>query len=111
MSEHRTDLLSPEVTAMVGPSAMPRDNGALVFEAPWQGRAFGSAVAAVQGLGLPWDEFREHLIAAIADQPDRPYYESWVSALEAFVVAHGLATVGEVDRRAALVTASGGAAS
>ena len=30
----------PEVTGMTGAAALPRRNGELVFEAPWQGRAF-----------------------------------------------------------------------
>ena len=68
-----------------GPAAPPRQNGELVFDAPWQGRAMGLAVTAVENLGLDWDEFRQRLIAAIADDPDRPYWESWVAALEQLV--------------------------
>lgn len=30
---------------MSGAAALPRRNGELVFEAPWQGRAFGLALA------------------------------------------------------------------
>ena len=81
-----------EALSMDGPGAPPRDNGELVFAAPWEGRAFAIAVALVERLDLPWDEFRLRLIAAIADDPDRPYYESWAAALEALVVEHGLAT-------------------
>ena len=33
------------VGQMAGPEALPRKNGELVFEAPWEGRAFGLAVA------------------------------------------------------------------
>jgi hypothetical protein len=53
------------------------------FEAPWQARAFALAVATVEGLGLPWDAFRDRLKVAIAADPERPYYESWVVALDA----------------------------
>ena len=42
--------------------------------------------SAFDRLGLPWDEFRSRLIAAIADDPERPYYESWAVALEQLVV-------------------------
>jgi nitrile hydratase accessory protein len=76
----------------VGDGAPPRDNGELVFEAPWHARAFAMAVALVDQLQLPWTEFQSRLIAAIADDPDRPYYESWAAALESLVVDHGLAT-------------------
>ena len=33
-------------------------------------------------MGVDWDEFRDRLKAAIAERPDRPYYESWLDALE-----------------------------
>jgi nitrile hydratase accessory protein len=75
----------------------PRDNGELVFDAPWQARAFAIAVATVERTGLSWDAFRLRLMDAIADEPDRPYYDSWVAALEALVVSEGLTTAAEVD--------------
>jgi nitrile hydratase accessory protein len=99
-----TDLAAPVVRDMEGPAALPRENGEIVFEAPWQGRAFGLALGVVQHLGLDWDEFRRRLIAAIADDPDRPYYESWTVALEALVTERGLADRVELDRRAAEAT-------
>jgi nitrile hydratase accessory protein len=81
-----------EVALMEGPAALPRDNGELVFAAPWEGRAVALAVAVVERLDLPWDAFRLRLIDAIADDPDRPYYESWAAALESLVVSLDLAT-------------------
>ncbi len=65
--------------------SLPRDNGAPVFDAPWQGRALAIAVLTVERTGSEWDDFRRHLIAAIDDNPRRPYWESWVAALERFV--------------------------
>jgi nitrile hydratase accessory protein len=82
---------------MDGVSALPRDNGELVFAAPWQGRAFALAVALVDELDLPWDAFRQRLIDAIALEPDRPYYESWAVALESLVVSLGLTTTDALD--------------
>jgi nitrile hydratase accessory protein len=68
------------------PLDVPRDNGELVFAAPWEARAFGVAAAYVEATGVGWAEFRTHLIAAIADLPDgTPYYEAWVEALERLV--------------------------
>ena len=67
---------------------LPRENGELVFDAPWQGRVLAMAVGVVDHLGLDWDDFRRRLIAAIADDPERPYYESWTSALESLVDDH-----------------------
>jgi hypothetical protein len=66
-----------------GPVAPPRRNGELVFDASWQARAFGMAVALLDGHGLGWDAFRRHLIVAIAAQPEQPYYEQFVEALTA----------------------------
>jgi len=89
--------LTDDVTAMDGPIAPPRDNGELVFKEPWEGRAFALAVAVVDERGLPWDAFRLRLIDAIAEQPDRPYYESWAAALESLVVGLDLATEAALD--------------
>lgn len=89
--------LPDEVALMAGPGALPRDNGELVFAAPWQGRALALAVELIERLGLPWDEFRQRLITAVGEEPERPYYESWTSALESLVMDHGLATTATLD--------------
>ena len=80
-----SEVLSEELARMTGTDGPPRDNGALAFRAPWEGRALALAVALVDRLEIPWDEFRQRLIASIAEQPDRPYYESWMDALERLV--------------------------
>ena len=67
---------------------LPRSNGELTFDEPWQGRALAMAIALVEQLGLRWDDFRRHLITAIDDDPDRPYWDSWATALDAFVAQH-----------------------
>lgn len=77
--------------------SLPRDNGELVFEAPWQGRALAIAVALVEALDLPWDTFRRPLMEKIAEDPRRPYYESWGTALESMVVELNLTTRAELD--------------
>ena len=88
---------------MAGEAALPRQNGELVFDAPWQGRVLGMALAVVRERGLDWDEFRHRLIAAIEADPTRPYYESWTAALTDLVVDLGVARAGEVDARATRV--------
>jgi hypothetical protein len=95
-----SELVAPAVREMTGDAALPRDNGELVFEAPWQGRALGLAVGLVEALDLEWDQFRDRLIAAIAADPDRPYYESWVTALADLAFARGVTTADELERRA-----------
>ena len=72
---------------VAGPAAPPRANGELVFDEPWQARAFGMAVALLERDGRGWDAFRAHLVPAIAADPEAPYYAAFVSALEAYVAA------------------------
>ena len=88
---------------MQGDAALPRDNGELVFGAPWEGRALALAIALVDELGLEWDDFRQQLIAAIDDDPARPYYESWTAALEALVSREGIASGDNLRHRAEAV--------
>ena len=65
---------------------MSRRNGDLAFDAPWQSRVFALAAAVVDtAFGGDREPFRQQLIAAIAADPGRPYWESWTAALEALV--------------------------
>lgn len=93
----------------LGPNSdtpLPRSNGELVFEEPWESRAFGiAATLADQGV-FDWTDFQHGLIASIADyekdhdsiqQPYR-YYERWFATLETLVVGNGLLTKQDIDR-------------
>ena len=65
---------------------MPRRNGELVFDAPWQSTVFALAAAVVEhAFDGDREPFRQQLINAIAAEPGRPYWESWTAALEALV--------------------------
>jgi hypothetical protein len=67
---------------------LPRRNGELAFDAPWQSTVFALAAAVVdQAFGGDREPFRQQLITAIAGEPGRPYWESWTAALEALVNA------------------------
>ena len=83
-----------------GPAAPPRANGELVFAAPWESRAFGMAVTLAEQGRFSWDGFRDHLVREIATAPDRPYYESWLAALEGVLTATGAVRAHDVDGRA-----------
>jgi nitrile hydratase accessory protein len=85
-----------------GPAAPPRDNGELVFAAPWESRAFGLALALAETGLIDWEDFRRALIREIGDwEAAHPsgegwsYYECWLRALERTATAKGL-----VDPRA-----------
>lgn len=102
--------------------APPRRNGELIFNEPWEGRAFGMAVAlSEQGCYL-WEEFRSRLIhtigqwehehaAELADKEIDPhdpahcghpawsYYEQWLATFESLLLDRGMIAKEELDRR------------
>lgn len=97
--------LTPErlVADMDGPAAAPRKNGELVFSSPWEGRAFGMAVALNEQQCYSWDEFRARLIARIGAADlcgeESSYYERWLQSFESLLIDKGLMTADEVDER------------
>lgn len=95
-----------------GPAAPPRDNGELVFAAPWESRAFGLALALNEAGLIDWEEFRQALIREIGDwEAAHPYgegwsyYDCWLRALERTASARGLVDPGALDERTALLAA------
>jgi cobaltochelatase CobN len=85
----------------LGPVTVPRRNGELVFDEPWQGRVFGMAVALSEDGIVPWEEFRQALIASVAAAEARGgefrYYEVWLAAFERVLAARGLVGSGELE--------------
>jgi hypothetical protein len=55
------------------------------FDEPWQVRVFAMTQAMLETSGLDREEFRSRLVTAIGDDPERPYWESWLEALERLV--------------------------
>jgi len=82
-------------------AAVPRRNGELVFDEPWQGRVFGMAVALSEQGRLPWEEFRQALIAEIAAAEARGgefhYYHAWLAAFERVLAARGTVRPEELE--------------
>jgi nitrile hydratase accessory protein len=96
-----------DLRALDGAAAVPRTNGELVFDAPWQSRAFGMVVGLHQRGLFTWDEFKDRLIAAIASHPPSDdaspatvYYRQWLIALESLLSAKGLVSRDTLDQRA-----------
>ena len=89
------------VAIMEGRAALPRRNGELVFEEPWQGRVFGMAVALHERGVYEWEEFRQGLIANIAEAERRPgpfsYYEIWLETFEGLLARKDLVTPTELE--------------
>jgi hypothetical protein len=85
-----------------GVAAPPRRNGELAFDAPWQSRVFGLCAAIVETcFAGDREPFRQHLIAAIAEDPERPYWDSWTIALQQLVLEAGLLDAGALERSVA----------
>jgi nitrile hydratase accessory protein len=80
---------------------LPRRNGELVFEAPWQGRAFGLAVAMNEQGAYEWEEFRRHLADEIGRAPECEFYASWIGALERLLSDEGVLDRSELEGRKA----------
>lgn len=95
----------PQIANMDTSLAIPRQNGELVFAAPWEARAFGMAVVLCdQGL-YAWRQFSQGLTTEIATAEaqgmDSGYYERWLASLEKLVTAAGLVSPDELETRAA----------
>lgn len=98
MSDQRIEDLGDDL-------AVPRKNGELVFEAPWEGRVFGMAVALSDDEVYPWDDFRDRLVAEIAAAEEHGdnsgYYERWLASFERLLLDTGVVTAAELDARTA----------
>ncbi len=74
---------------------LPRDDDGPVFAEPWEAQAFAMAVRLNETGVFGWTEWAETLGAELGAHPDRPYYESWLAALERLVEARGVMTGAE----------------
>ncbi len=102
------------VADMGGAAALPRKNGELVFEAPWESQAFGMAIALYRQGHYDWEEFRQRLISQIGDwegssEDERAaweYYRHWLASLEDLVKEKGFISEEEIDRRTAEIVSA-----
>lgn len=82
---------------------LPRANGELLFEAPWESRAFGMAVALEAQGNFVWRQFRDALVdeIAAAESADdgSTYYERWLASLEKVLLDQQLVTTDEIEAR------------
>ena len=76
---------------------LPRSNGELVFEEPWQARALGMGVVSLKSLGVSPAEWATALGAAIEEHghdpdedPAAAYYTAWIAALERVLAERGV---------------------
>ena len=94
-----------DIADMQGELALPRINGELIFAAPWEGRAFGIAVALNESGAYEWGDFQQRLAAEIAAAPSdnegSVYYERWLASLERLLIEQGMISREELDSRTA----------
>lgn len=88
---------------------LPRQNGELLFAAPWEARAFGLAVALSQQGVYAWKEFSQALAAHTASAQTQgeaeAYYQRWLDSLEHLALEKGLVTAAELEARTAELAA------
>ena len=89
--------------------APPRKDGHLQFDRDWEKMAFGVAIALSKQGHYEWEEFRQTLMATIAeweathelDDPEWDYYQCWLTTLEKVIVASGVLQPGELETQLA----------
>jgi nitrile hydratase accessory protein len=90
------------IAGMGQEAALPRENGELVFAAPWESRVFAMAVALhEQGL-YDWDVFRDRLVAEIGAHDGEDggrYYERWLGAFERVLLDRDILGGAELEAR------------
>ena len=86
----------------------PMANGEVLFEAPWQGRVFGMAVALHEAGVFAWSEFQANLIEVVGawdrDNEARDpyeYYDHFQSALSQLLASKALVSESDLDTRTA----------
>ena len=71
------------------------------FGAPWEAEAFAMTVKLHEKGLFTWGEWAAVLGAEIKSKPQRPYYESWLAALESITEAKSLLNRPEREARIA----------
>ena len=91
---------APPIDAdLEGQVSPPRDNGEIVFAAPWERRVFGLTVALCRSGACEWESFRQRLIRRISEDDRRPYWTSWAAALEDVLAETRVLAPGELSVR------------
>lgn len=68
------------------------------FEAPWQAQVFALTVKLNEKGVFTWSDWTKTLGAELHGAPERPYYESWLAALEK--ITQSAAVMSEPERLA-----------
>jgi nitrile hydratase accessory protein len=100
---------TPPVEAILADVEAGRSDDGPTFDAPWQARAFGLAVAAIRdGDRFEWAEFQSRLAHEVESGVDAheggsvegTYYAQWLAAFETLLVEDGVLDDESIDERA-----------
>lgn len=69
------------------------------FDAPWQARAFAMVVDLHARGAFTWQDWADALATSISVDPSRPYYESWLDALQALMILGDVLTPDSIDAK------------
>jgi hypothetical protein len=78
---------------------LPRINGELVFNSPWEARLFSMTLLLRKNESSQWTDFVGIVSFPEPNADKSPYYERWLTALEHTIIQSGLITGQELDRR------------
>ena len=83
---------------MSAPEKSPEKLRERPFEAPWEAQVFALTVKLNEKGVFSWSDWTKTLGAELHEAPERPYYESWLAALEKITQAN--AVMSEPERLA-----------
>ena len=106
--------MTDTISLMAGPEALPRRNGELTFNHPWESRLFAVTFQLYQQGYFEWNEFREQLIKQIqtyesrqlqkGEKPDpNQYYENWLEAFKVILGEKEILSSLDIDRTLQLI--------
>jgi nitrile hydratase accessory protein len=105
--------MSTDANKAAGMLTALRADGDATFREPWEARAFALVLALVEAGVIEYEDFRQCLIAEIAQAETRGesatgsvYYQCWLRAFEKLLGLRGILRTAEIDQRAGTIAAS-----
>lgn len=103
MSERTKEM----VTLFQETMQLPRDNGELVFQAPWEGRVFAMAVLMTEKGMCPWTAFNGKFVEEISEaerlspgeEMVSSYYKHWMQAFEKLLMEKNIVSPDQLQMR------------
>lgn len=86
---------------------LPRENGELIFENPWESKVFAMAVILFKEGVYTWNQFNEEFVKKIGEHESKnpqteavsQYYHNWMEAFEKILLDKDIITQEQLDKR------------